>query len=428
MADEQYLRTSKSNQLYNRACKVLPAGVSYFIRYFEPYPFYVQWAKGSKIKDVDDNIYVDYWMGHYTHILGHSPPQIVAVVERQIKHGTHYGVCHELEVVLAEKIVKLVPSAQMVRFTNSGTEAAMYAVRLCRSYSHKDKIVKFEGGWHGGYDALHVAVKPPFDVPESDGLTREALKNTIVAPFNNLEETERIIRGEKVGGIVVEPVLGAGGCIPAEKEFLEGLRELCTENDILLIFDEIITGFRLSPGGAQQFYRVTPDVTILGKVLGGGFPIGAVTGRIDVMERMNQLRFERPSVSFQGGTFTANPVSLSAGLEMLKILEDGTIISRLNSEGDKFRSDLFSTFENGGVCVTISGAGSLFRVHFTNEPIMDVRGVLRSDQHKLEEYHRFLISNGVFMLPGKSGSISDSHSREDLQKLIQATERYTKQR
>jgi len=363
-------------------------------------------------------------MGHYTHILGHSPPRIVEVVEKQIKHGTHYGVCHQLEVDMAEKIVKMVPSAQMVRFTNSGSEAAMYAVRLCRSYTHKDKIVKFEGGWHGGYDALHVAVNPPFDMPESDGITREVLKNTIVVPFNNLEETEQIIRGEEVGGIVVEPVLGAGGFIPAEKEFLEGLRELCTEKDILLIFDEIITGFRLSPGGAQEFYRITPDITILGKVLGGGFPIGAVTGRMDIMERMNQLHFERPYFSFQGGTFTANPVSLSAGLEMLKILENGKIISKLNSEGNKLRSDLFKTFDSAGVYATTSGIGSLFRVHFTKEPVLDVKSVQRSDQDKLKEYHRFLISNGVFILPGKSGSISASHSTEDLHKLIQVTENY----
>jgi len=419
-------KTAKSRQLHERAKQVLPAGVSYFIRYFEPYPFYINWAKGSKIRDVDGNVYVDFWMGHYTHILGHSPPNVVKAVKEQIEHGTHYGVCHELEVTLAEQIVKMVPSARMVRFSNSGTEAAMYATRVARTFTGKSKIVKFEGGWHGGYDVLHTAVKPPFDMPETSGLPKGVLEDTIAAPFNDLYETEKRIRAHEVAAVIVEPVLGSGGCIPAEKEFLKGLRELCDRKGALLIFDEIITGFRLAPGGGQQYYGVVPDVTILGKILGGGFPIGAIVGRRDVMERMSPLLFERPHVSFQGGTFTANPVTLSAGLEMLKALEDGSIISQLNNEGEKVQRELMDLFEKGVMDARVNRAGSLFYVHFTKEEVKDVNAAARADKKKLLEYHLALIENGVFFLPGKTGAVSSAHSEEDLEKLFAETEKYVK--
>lgn len=419
-------RTQKSKQLYERAKKVLPAGVSYFIRHFDPYPFYVNWAKGSKIKDIDGNLYIDFWMGHYTHILGHSPPNIIEAVKKQVDHGTHYGVCHELEVAMAEKIAKMVPCAQMVRFCNSGTEAAMYATRLARSYTEKSKIVKFEGGWHGGYDALHTAVKPPFNMPESNGITEGALKDTVTAPFNDLCETERRIRGIDIAAVIVEPVLGSAGCIPAKKDFLMGLKELCNRKSALLIFDEIITGFRLAPGGAQELYGIIPDIAILGKILGGGFPVGAITGRRDIMERMDPLLFERPDYSFHGGTFTANPVTLSAGLEMLKTLEDGRIISRLNDEGKRVQKSLEDVFEKARVDAKITRAGSLFHVHFTREEVRDVNAASQAHEKRLANYHLALAEKGVFFLSRKTGAISNAHSKEDLEKLVVETEEYMK--
>jgi glutamate-1-semialdehyde 2,1-aminomutase len=419
-------RTKKSKALYERAKKVFPAGVSYFIRYFEPYPFYVDWAKGCKIRDVDGNVYVDFWMGHYTHILGHSPPNVVEAVKRQVERGTHYGVCHELEVAFAEQVIKMVPCAEKVRFCSSGTEAAMYATRLARAYSGKSKVVKFRGGWHGGYDALHCAVGPPFDTPESSGITDGALKDTVVAPFNDLEGTERVVRDLKVAAVIVEPVLGSAGCIPADKGFLQGLKELCNTKDALLIFDETITGFRLAPGGGQEYYGVLPDISVLGKILGGGFPVGAIAGREDVMSRMDALLFEKPKVSFQGGTFTANPVTLSAGMEMLKALEDGQIISRLNSEGSRIQGELEDVFERGKVDARVSCAGSLFRVHFTKENMTSPEAASKADGKKLAEYHLALISKGVFFLPSKTGALSSAHSREDLDVLVEETENYVK--
>ena len=241
-------KTKKSQKLYERAKRVLPAGVSYILRFIEPYPFYTAWAKGSKLADVDGNEYIDFWMGHHALIFGHSPPNVMREVGRQLERGTHYGTSHELEIALAEQVAKMVPSANMIRFTNSGTEANMYATRLARTITGRDKIAKFEGGWHGGYDALQKAVKPPFDVPESAGLTQGILKDTVVLPFNNIEEVRKIIKRERLAGVIIEPVLGAAGCIPAEQDFLKELRELCSDNGTLLIFDEVITGFRLAPG------------------------------------------------------------------------------------------------------------------------------------------------------------------------------------
>jgi len=420
-------KTKRSKDLYKRAKRVLPAGVSYAIRYFEPYPFYTARAEGSKLYDVDGNEYIDFWLGHTALILGHSPPAVVEAVKRQLENGTHYGTSHELEVELAEQVVKMVPSAEMVRFTNSGTEANMYATRLARAFTSRSRIAKFEGGWHGGYDALHVSVKHPFDIPESAGLTAGALQDTIVLPFNDIHSVRNRLKKEEVACILVEPVLGAGGGIPAEKEFLKGLKELCDERGILLIFDEVITGFRLAPGGGQQYYSVTPDITVFGKILGGGFPIGAFCGRKEIMERIDTLVYERPQYSFHGGTFTANPISTTAGLSTLKLLEDGQLINKLNHVGGKIREKLREIFETKGVHVQVTGTGSLFNTHFTKEKVTDARSASRADKQKQINYHLNLITNGVFFLPAHTGALSTAHSEADIEKLFLETDEYAKQ-
>jgi glutamate-1-semialdehyde 2,1-aminomutase len=419
-------KTPKSKRLYERAKKVLPAGVSYFIRFFEPYPFYVARAKGSKIFDIDGNEYVDFWMGHYTHILGHNPAPIRRAVMKQLESGIHLGVCHELEVALAEQVVKMLPSAKMIRFTNSGTEASMFTTRLARAYTDKSKIVKFEGCWHGGYDALQVAVKPPLDVPETSGIPPEALKNTIVVPFNDIEGTRERIKNQEIAAFFIEPIMGAGGGIPAEKEFLQELRELSHEKDALLVFDEVITGFRLAPGGAQQFYGVTPDLTILGKILGGGFPIGGIAGKREIMERLDATKYERPQLCFHGGTFSANPITAIAGLTMLKKLEDGSIIRQLNKKCTKLRQQLKEIFEKNNIDVQVAGEGSLFQTHFTKERIRDINAVSRTDKKRLDDYHMNLMTNGVFFLHGKLGALSKAHTKADLDKLLAKTEDYAK--
>jgi glutamate-1-semialdehyde 2,1-aminomutase len=426
MLEEYVPKTSKSKALYERAKKVLPAGVSYGIRYFEPYPFYTAKAKGSKLYDVDGNEYIDFWLGHTALILGHSPPAVVEAVKRQLENGTHYGTSHELEIKLAEQVVKMVSSAEMVRFTNSGTEANMYATRLARAYTGKSKIAKFEGGWHGGYDALHVGVHYPFNAPESGGLTAGALQDTLLLPFNDLEGVEEKLKHEKVASIVIEPVLGAGGGIPAEKEFLKGLREFCDEKEILLIFDEVITGFRLAPGGAQENYGVAPDITVFGKILGGGFPVGAFCGSRKIMQRLDAHIYEPPRYSFHGGTFTANPITMTAGLATLRILEDGRLINKLNTLGDRMREKLREIFETNGVNVQVTGTGSIFNVHFTKEKLKDARGVSRADKKRLIDYNLHLIANGVFFLPTHTGALSTAHSEADMEKMLSETEEYAK--
>ena len=426
---ENYVsRTSKSRALIERAKKVLPAGVSYSIRFFEPYPFYTARASGSKLYDVDGNEYIDFWLGHTALILGHSPPAIVKAVQEQLVKGTHYGTPHELEIALAEQVVKMIPSAEMMRFTNSGTEANMYAVRLARAYTWRNKIAKFEGGWHGGYDALQKAVKPPYDLPESAGLTQGALQDTLILPFNNLEGVKERLKGieDQVAGIIIEPVLGAGGTIPAEKEFLKGLREFCDQHGILLIFDEVITGFRLAPGGGQQYFGVKPDITVLGKILGGGFPVGAFCGPAEIMERVDHMRYQRPQASFHGGTFTANPITMTAGLTTLKILEDGRLIKELNKLGDKIRAELTDIFEGMGVDVQVTGTGSLFGVHFTKEEVKEPGAAFRADRQRLVEYNLKLIANGVFFLPTHSGCLCTAHTKADIEKLFFETEKFAK--
>ncbi|NWG11139.1 glutamate-1-semialdehyde 2,1-aminomutase [Candidatus Bathyarchaeota archaeon] len=424
---EKYIsKTAKSRALYERAKKVLPTGVSYSIRYFEPYPFYTVKAKGSKLYDVDGNEYVDFWLGHTVLILGHSHPAIIKAVKEQLENGTHYGTSHELEIALAEQVRKMVPTAEMTRFANSGTEANMYATRLARAYTGRSKIAKFEGGWHGGYDALHVGVKHPFDLPESAGLTAGATQDTILLPFNDLEGVQKRLKNKEIASIIIEPVLGAGGGISAEKEFLNGLREYCNKKGILLIFDEVITGFRLAPGGAEQYFSVKADITVFGKILGGGFPVGAFCGRAEVMERLDTRMYERPHYAFHGGTFTGNPISMTAGLTTLKLLEDGNLINELNKIGQKIREQLRKVFEAKGVDVQTIGAGSLFSVQFTKEEVKDVTAVFRADKKKLLDYHLALIANGVFFLPTHTGALSTTHTKEDVEKLFAETEKYAK--
>ena len=420
-------KTHGSKILYERAKNVLPAGVSYGVRYFEPYPFYTAKAKGSKLYDVDGNEYVDFWLGHTALILGHANSAVSSAVSDQIRKGTHYGTCHEPEIKLAEQVVRMVPNARMVRFTNSGTEANMYATRLARAYAGKAKIAKFEGGWHGGYDALHVSVKYPFNIPESAGLTAGATQDTITLPYNDLDGVKERLKGEEVAAIIIEPVLGAGGGVPAEKDFLHGLREYCTETNRLLIFDEVITGFRLAPGGAQQYYGVDADIVVLGKILGGGFPIGAFCGPAEIMERLDSIVHQRPYYSFTGGTFAANPITMTAGLATLKLLEDGKSIKSLNVSGARVRKELLDIFEACGLDVQVTGAGSIFNTHFTKERVNDAATAFAADRKKLIDYTLKLIANGLFLLPTHNGVLSTEHSENDIEKLFEETEKYARQ-
>ena len=425
LASEYERRTPTSKAVYERACKVLPGGVSYLIRDVEPHPFYVSEASGCRVRDVDGNVYTDYWLGHGALILGHAHPEVVEKLKSRMERGTHYGYAHELEVKLAEEVVKAVPSAELVRFTNSGTEAAMYAVRLARACTGRSYIAKFEGGWHGGYDCLHKAVKPPFAKPESLGLLREAVEKTVVLRFNDMDSVEQAFREHDLACVVVEPILGSAGSIPAEPDFLRGLRELCTENGTLLVFDEVITGFRLSLGGAQKVYGVTPDLTILGKILGGGLPVGALCGREEYMELLDHRKHSKAwERSFHGGTFTANPATMTAGLATIGVLKRGGVYEHVNGLGEKLRRRLEEVFEDTGFEACTTGVGSMLSIHPMKERPKRPVELPERKRLFLKTLHMWMLLHGVaYVGPGRVLMfLSTSHTEEDVEHVVEAVE------
>jgi glutamate-1-semialdehyde 2,1-aminomutase len=388
---------------------------------FEPYPFYVHSARGSKVVDIDRNSYTDYWCTHFAMILGHSHPRVKKALAKQLEEGWNFGLEHELEVRYAELIKSLVHSAEMIRFSNSGTEANMYATRLARAFTKRSLIAKFEGGWHGGYDALHCAVNPPFEILPSGGLVQGALGDTVVLPYNDIEGTRRTIGNRKLASIVVEPVLGVGGMIPADREFLKGLRELCDETGALLVFDEVITGFRLGLGSGQGYFNVRPDLTVLGKIIGGGLPIGAVCGRRDIMEHMDHTKYSGEDYCFQGGTGAANVLTLAAGEATIQTLIDEPVYERIDGLGRDLRTRLSEIFSRSSLDAQVTGVGSLFGVHFTKGGrIRDTRHL--SGQHKEHAKGMFshLLNNGILLLSTDlpHGAISYSHSESDIETLV----------
>ena len=410
---------------YKEHARFIPGGVTHSSRYFKPYPFVSASAKGSTLTDIDGNTYVDYWCGHGSLIFGHSYSPIADAVKRQVDTTSIFGTVNELELALAQQIVKMVPNVDMVRFPNTGTEAALYAVRLARGASGRWKIGKFEGGWHGGYDAMHIGVKPPFDkIPL--GITPDSQKDTVVLPYNDLEGSAQIIKKEKLAGVFVEPVLGAAGAVPAEVEFLKGLREVCDETGALLMFDEVITGFRLAPGGAQEHFGVGADIVTFGKIVGGGYPCGAVAGRREIMEKMDLLVQEPDKLVYQGGTFCGNPITLTGGLTTLRLLEDRRIYDHINAACGKMVKECEESFERYKVPVQLLHAGSIFGAHFTSNPVKTSRDVFAADREMLEKYHVFMIAQGSFMLPTHMSFISYVHTSDQLQSLIEANEEFSK--
>jgi len=419
-------RTPKSRSMYDRSKKVQPAGVSYSNRYFSPYPFFVKKAKGAKLVDIDDNVYTDYWCTHFAIILGHSHPTVLEAIERQAENGWHFGFEHELEVLHAEKICEHVPCAELVRYTSSGSEANLFAIRLARTYTHRNKIVKFEGCWHGAYDPLHVAVKPPFDKLPSGGITKSSQEDTIVVPYNDLHGFLDRVRDHKIACVILEPVLGAGGMIPAHADFLNGLREYCDQNGALLIFDEVITGFRLGLGGAQAKFGLVPDLTVLGKIIGGGLPIGAVCGKREIMERMDHIRYTGTDYAYHGGTFAGNALSLTAGLATIRLLEDATIYDHLHKLGERARGTLNSLFKSIEYPATATGIESLLAIHMNGNSI-DSRPK-DNNIERSEGLFRWMLENGIVMLRPDllHGSISYAHTDDDVEFLVSTVTDYVK--
>jgi glutamate-1-semialdehyde 2,1-aminomutase len=418
------LNNIRSQELFKRAKKVLPGGVNSPVRAFKPYPFFVDKAKGSRIHSVDGDSYIDYCMAYGPLIFGHTFNGVLNAVKEQLGKGTLYGVPTENEVKFAELISKLVPCMEMLRLVNSGTEATMHAIRLARGFTGKKKIIKFEGCYHGAHD--YVLVKAgsgatSFGAPDSLGIPEETTRNTIILPYNNYTALEEVIKRENqdIAAVIIEPVIGNTGLILPKKDYLDKLRKLTKDHGIILIFDEVITGFRLALGGAQEYYKVEPDLTTLGKILGGGFPIGAFGGRKEIMQHLS------PSGKvYQAGTFSGNPISVIAGYITLQTLSKnrGKIYSKLERDCEKLTKALADLASSHHVEAQVNNLASMFQIFFASNPVFDYVSAKKSDTKSFSIYFHQLLKNGVFIPPSQFETcfLSTAHSEADLESTIEA--------
>ncbi len=430
------IKTTKSKRLFKRAQKVMPGGISHNLRYSAPYPIYIKEAYGGKFRDVDGNEFIDYWDGHSGLILGHNPSEIVKAVRRAVLKGVHWGLVNKHEVELAELVCELVPCADEVRFCCSGTEATMYAVRLARGFTGRNVILKAEGGWHGGNTDLTVAVRPPFDMEESMGLVPELTRYTKHFPMNDLDAVKALIQENKddFAGIIVEPIVTSGGGVAGKPEFLRALRDITREAGAVLIFDEVITGFRLAPGGGQEYFGITPDLCTMGKNLCGGMPIGAVAGRRDIMELANPQRssVKNEKVYIGGGTYSANPLSMVAGKAALTTYRDrrDEIYPVLERRAERLRKGMQDAMRDCGVKAMVHGMSSLFITLFPYEDEVQIDSSLdvftKTDMFKNMEFNFRMTSHGVYLVHG-GGTLCTQHTDEDIDKTIEAAAQVAKE-
>jgi glutamate-1-semialdehyde 2,1-aminomutase len=427
---ESNLKGGKSKTLFERAKKILPGGVNSPVRAFEPYPFFVECAQGSKMFDADGKAYVDYCMAYGALLLGHAYPEIMEAVKGQLTKGTLYGAPTEREVEFAELIQKASPCMEMMRLVNSGTEATMHAIRAARGYTSRKKIVKFDGCFHGSHDNVLVKAgsgAATFGAPNSLGIPEETTRNTIVLPYNDVEALEETFKreGNDIAAVIVEPVLANVGLILPKPDYLSSLRKLTSEYGIVLIFDEIITGFRLALGGAQEYFKVKPDMATLGKVLGGGFPLAAFGGKKEIMQNISPI-----GKVYQAGTFSGNPVSATAGFTALSILNQkkNEIYPKLAKNGAELRKALSDLAANYKVPAQVYNIASLYQIFFTNQPVTDYACAKSSSTKMFTAYFQELLRQGVFIPPSQFETcfVSAAHTEEDLKFTINAFDKALK--
>lgn len=430
----EYLeRTPGSARLAERARKVLPSGITHDSRHMQPYGVFVRDAAGSHKQDVDGNDYIDYFGGHGALLLGHSHPEVTKAAQEAMAHGTQYGASHETEIAWAEAVVRMIPSAERVRFTSSGTEATLLALRLARAFTGRDRIVRFRGHFHGWHDHMTSGYLSHFDGAPTPGVLREVAEKTILVDPDDPAELESALQRGDVAAVFIEPTGGSFGMIPVREEMLHEMRRLTAENGVLLIFDEVISGFRCSPGGAQQAYGVTPDLTTLAKIVAGGLPGGAVAGRQDVLDRLD---FEATAAAGQQkimhpGTFNGNPVSAAAGVTALRIIESGDACERANRTAETLRREMNAVLARKGVGWAVYGTFSAFHIFMNPEgrridptafdPLSLTWKELKTKPEGMANaLHLALLNAGVDISGWPGGLTSAAHTEADVAATVEA--------
>ena len=425
------MNRSQSEKLFAEALNYIPGGVNSPVRAFRAVggqPFFVNKAKGCRVWDVDGNEYIDYVGTWGPAILGHAHPKIVAAVKAAADHGTSFGIPNPGEVTMAKLICAAVPSVQKVRMTNSGTEACMSAIRLARGFTRRDKIIKFDGCYHGHGDSLLVKAGSgalTFGHPDSLGVPADFAKHTIVLPFNETEPVKATFAANKneIACIIVEPVPGNAGLYLPKPGYLEFLRKVTQENGALLIFDEVMTGFRLALGGAQERFGIRPDLSTFGKIIGGGLPVGALGGRADIMDYLAPL-----GPVYQDGTLSGNPLAMAAGIANLEQLTSGKNYERLEQLGTQLEAGLRDAAKSAGVPVTFNRCGSMFCGYFTREPVWNLADAMKSDRERFKKYFHGLLDAGVYLAPSQfeAGFVSTAHSEADIEMTVSAAAKVMK--
>jgi len=419
--------TNNSEELFAKAKSIIPGGVNSPVRAFNGVggtPSFIKRAEGAYIYDADDNAYIDYVGSWGPMILGHNHPAILDAVINTAQNGLSFGAPTEIEITMAEKVRELVPSMESLRMVNSGTEATMSAIRLARGYTGRDKILKFEGCYHGHADSLLVKAGSgalTLGVPNSPGIPADFAKHTLTVSYNNLDEVKEIFNKypEQIACIIIEPVAGNMNCIPPVEGFLEGLRKVCDEYNAVLIFDEVMTGFRVALGGAQAHYGIKPDLTTLGKVIGGGMPVGAFGGKKEIMNFIAPV-----GPVYQAGTLSGNPLAMAAGLASLTELAKGEKHLQLSAATEKLAMGLKAAAERHGVDLNINYVGGMFGFFFTSDetPITTFKQVIACDSEKFKQFFHLMLEHGVYLAPSafETGFVSMAHNDEIIEKTLEA--------
>ncbi len=417
---------TKSELLYQKAIKVLPGGVNSPVRAFKSVggiPVFIERGEGSKIYDVDGNEYIDYVGSWGPHLFGHNLPFIKKALIDSIEKGTSFGAPTELEIQLAELVRELVPSVEMIRFVNSGTEATMSAIRVARAFTKRDKIIKFEGCYHGHADFFLIKAGSgalTFGVPTSPGVTQNNAKDTLVAEYNKIDSVKDLVQKNKgeIAAIILEPIAGNMGVIPAEKSFLEELRQICDEENLVLIFDEVMTGFRVAKGGAQEIYNIKPDLTTFGKIIGGGLPVGAYGGKFEIMSLVS------PSGPvYQAGTLSGNPLAMSAGIAALtQIKENPDVYKTLEEKSFRLEKGLREILSNVDKSFALNRVGSMMTLFFVEGEVRYYEDAIKSDTKLFAEYFHKMLKKGIYLAPAQFEAffVSTAHTNEDIEKTLKS--------